>query len=147
MTFNILRVILKANKMKEQIDIFEEYSKEIEMDVQLDRINVLDKQFSLPNTKHKWLTRLMRAKRELIRLVDEKDHYIHRVMTKDNPLNLSKSAIANRVESQIDYKTLQKQIKEQEILVEYLDGSVNKIFSQMGFDFRNLVELLKMEQL
>ena len=133
--------------MKEQIDIFEEYSKEIEMDVQLDRINVLDKQFSLPNTKHKWLTRLMRAKRELIRLVDEKDHYIHRVMTKDNPLNLSKSAIANRVESQIDYKTLQKQIKEQEILVEYLDGSVNKIFSQMGFDFRNLVELLKMEQL
>lgn len=132
---------------KEPFELLEEYSKEIELDTSIDVTNILDKQFSSPNTKHKWLFRLMKSKRELIRLIEEKDNFLNSAMNKDNPLKLSKAAMANKLDSLEDYKKLQKKIKEQEILVEYLDSSVNKIFSQMGFDFRNLVELLKMEQL
>lgn len=132
---------------KEPFELLEEYSKEIELDTSIDVTNIMDKQFSSPNTKHKWLFRLMKSKRELIRLIEEKDNFLNSAMNKDNPLKLSKAAMANKLDSLDDYKKLQKKIKEQEILVEYLDSSVNKIFSQMGFDFRNLVELLKMEQL
>jgi hypothetical protein len=132
---------------EEPIDLLEKYSKEIEMDTNIDVTNILEKQLSCPNVKHKWLFRLMKAKKHLIDLVELKDNFVNNVMSKDNPLKLSKAVISNKLETQGDYKELQKRIKEQEILVEYLDSSVNKIFSQMGFDFRNLVELLKMEQL
>lgn len=132
---------------KEPMDLLETYSKEIEMDTSIDVTNIMEKQLSCPNVKHKWLFRLMKAKKELIDLVELKDNFVNNVMNKDNPLKLSKAVIANKLETQGDYKNLQKRIKEQEILVEYLDSSVNKIFSQMGFDFKNLVELMKMEQL
>lgn len=132
---------------KEPMDLLETYSKEIEMDTSIDVTNIMEKQLSCPNVKHKWLFRLMKAKKELIDLVELKDNFINNVMNKDNPLKLSKAVMANKLETQGDYKELQKRIKEQEILVEYLDSSVNKIFSQMGFDFKNLVELMKMEQL
>lgn len=132
---------------KEPMDLLETYSKEIEMDTSIDVTNIMEKQLSCPNVKHKWLFRLMKAKKELIDLVELKDNFVNNVMNKDNPLKLSKAVIANKLETQGDYKNLQKRIKEQEILVEYLDSSVNKIFSQMGFDFRNLTELMKMEQL
>lgn len=133
--------------MKEPMELIEEYSKEIEMDTTIDVTNVMDKQLSCPNTKHKWLFRLIKAKKQLIDLVEEKDNFLNNALSKDNPLKLSKAVIANKMESQMDYKTLQRKIKEQELLVEYLDSSVNKIFSQMGFDFKNLTELMKMEQL
>jgi hypothetical protein len=132
---------------EEPMDLLEKYSKEIEMDTSIDVTNIMEKQLSCPNVKHKWLFRLMKAKKHLIDLVELKDNFVNNIMSKDNPLKLSKAVIANRLETQGDYKELQKRIKEQEILVEYLDSSVNKIFSQMGFDFKNLVELMKMEQL
>lgn len=132
---------------KEPMDLLEEYSKEIEMDTSIDVTNIMEKQLSCPNVKHKWLFRLMKAKKHLIDLVELKDNFVNNVMNKDNPLKLSKAVISNKLETQGDYKELQKKIREQEILVEYLDSSVNKIFSQMGFDFKNLVELMKMEQL
>jgi predicted transcriptional regulator len=125
----------------------DEYAREIESDTSIDVTNILEKQFSSPNTKHKWLYRLAKEKRELLKMVDEKDSYLSQIMNKDNPLRLSKAAISNKLDSQEDYKKLQKTIKEQEILVEYLENSVNKIFSQMGYDFKNLVDLMKMEQL
>jgi hypothetical protein len=132
---------------KEPMDLLETYSKEIEMDTSIDVTNIMEKQLSCPNLKHKWLFRLMKAKKELIDLIELKDNFVNNVMNKDNPLKLSKAVISNKLETQGDYKGLQKRIREQEILVEYLDSSVNKIFSQMGFDFKNLVELMKMEQL
>jgi hypothetical protein len=132
---------------KEPIELLEVYSKEIEMDTSIDVTNIMEKQLSCPNVKHKWLFRLMKAKKDLIELIDSKDNFVNNIMNTDNPLKLSKAVISNKLESQIDYKTLQKKIKYQEILVEYLDSSVNKIFSQMGFDFKNLIELMKMEQL
>jgi predicted nuclease with TOPRIM domain len=113
----------------------------------IDVTNIMEKQLSSPNVKHKWLFRLMKAKKHLIDLVELKDSFVNNVMNKDNPLKLSKAVISNKLETQGDYKELQKKIREQELLVEYLDSSVTKIFSQMGFDFKNLVELMKMEQL
>ena len=133
--------------MKDPIAQIDEYAKEIEMDTSIDVTNIMEKQLSCPNTKHKWLFKLIKAKKNLIDLVEAKDFYIQNKLAKDNPLNLSKSVIANKAESQMEFRALQKSIKEQELLVEYLDSSVNKIFSQMGFDFKNLVDLMKMEQL
>jgi len=133
--------------MKEPLQLLEEYSKEIEIDTQIDITNIMDKQFSSPNVKHKWLYRLTKSKKDLFDLIDAKDDYINGIMDKDNPLNLSKAVLSNKAERNKDFKSIKKKIKEQELLVEFLDSAVNKIFTQIGFDFKNIVELMKMEQL
>jgi cell division protein FtsL len=132
---------------KDPMELMDDYSKEIEIDTQIDVTNIMDKQLSSPNMKHKWLYRMIKTKKHLLDLIEMKDAFINTALNKDNPLRLSKAIVANKLETQGDFKNLQKMIKEQELLVEFLDSSVNKIFSQMGFDFRNLVELMKMEQL
>ncbi len=107
----------------------------------------MEKQFSSPNVKHKWLFRLMQARRDYITLENARDSYVHNILNNDNPLQLSKSVVEKKIHSQAEYRILVNKIKEQEILIAYLDAAVNKIFTQIGFDFKNLVELMKMEQL
>lgn len=131
--------------MKSAMEILEDYAKEIETDTQIDASNVMDKQLSSPNVKHKWLYRLMKCKKHLLDIIDQKEQFVQEALTINNPLNLSKVNITNKVGSDPAYRLLQKNIKDQELLVEYLDMAVNKIFSQIGFDFKNLVELMKME--
>lgn len=132
---------------KDPMILLEEYSKEIEMDTQIDVTNVMEKQLSSPNTKHKWLFRLMKSKKALLDLIELKENFLNGALLKDNPLRLSKAVVASKLETQADFKNIQKKIKEQELVVEFLDGAVNKIFTQIGFDFKNIVELMKMEQL
>jgi hypothetical protein len=132
---------------KQPMELMEDYSKEIEMDTQIDVTNVMENQLSAPNVKHKWLFRLIKSKKQLLELVEIKENFLNNALQKDNPLKLSKAVVASKLESQMDFKSIQKKIKEQELLVEFLDSAVNKIFSQIGFDFKNIVELLKMEQL
>ena len=128
------------------LDLIDQYAKEIEMDTNIDRLNVMDKQLSSPNIKHKWLFRVIKVKRNLLRLQEAKEVMIQQEM-ESNTLRLSKAIIMSRVESNSEAKKLTRQIKEHELLIEYLDRAVDKIFSQMGFDFRNLVELIKLETL
>lgn len=132
--------------MEKGEDLARKYAAEMEIDTDIDIINLKDKQFSSPRVKHKWLYRLMQAKRNLYTLMDAKEQIMNQRLS-DNPLGLSKKVIATKVESDADIRMLSKEIREYEILVDYLDASVNKILGQMGFDFKNLVELIKMEQL
>ena len=134
---------MENNKIYERI---EQYAKEIEEDTSIDIVNLRDKQFSSPQTKHKWLYKMTMEKKRLLELYEKKDQIM---VTKniDNPLQLSRAAMKAKADKDDDVIELNKEIKKQELLVEYLDAAVNKIFSQMGFDFKNLVELIKMEQL
>ncbi len=131
--------------MEDALILIDKYAKEIQEDTSIDRLNIMDKQLSSPNVKHKWLFRTIMAKKGLIELVDQKDQLLIDAL-KTNTLSISKNALAASIEKHPANKKLINDIKKQELLVEYLDRSVDKIFSQMGFDFKNLVELLKLEQ-
>jgi hypothetical protein len=120
---------------KDPMDLIETYSKEIEMDTSIDVTNIMEKQLSSPNVKHKWLFRLMKAKKHLIDLVELKDSFINTVMNKDNPLKLSKAVISNKLETQGDYKDLQKKIDHKIIATirrqehSYLTTQLKKVLS------------------
>jgi len=133
--------------MKNALELLDEYAKEMDMDTQIDSTNIMEKQLSSPNVKHKWLYRHMKSKKILIDLVEQKEGFINNTLHNNNPLHLSKAVVAAKAGNDPTYKELQRAIKDQELLVEYLDTNIGKILSQMGFDFRNLVELMKMEQL
>lgn len=132
--------------MENPSELIEKYAKEIEVDTQLDVTNIMEKQLSAPNVKHKWLYRLTQTKRDLFKLLDKKEDMLQQELA-GNTLNLPKISVQRKLDSNPDMLKLNRLIREQELLIEYLDNNVNKIFSQIGFDFKNLVALMQMEQL
>ena len=52
----------------EEIDKFAE---ELDRDTQVDATNIMQRQLSAPNVRHKWLYRLVMAKKELIKLDEQ----------------------------------------------------------------------------
>jgi hypothetical protein len=132
--------------MENPLELIEKYAKEIELDTQIDITNIMEKQLSAPNIKHKWLYRMTQSKRQLFKLFELKEDMLSKELN-SNVLNLPKASISRKLDNSADMMKLNRLIREQELLIEYLDNNVNKVFSQMGFDFRNIVELMKMEQL
>ena len=133
--------------MKSASEIQDEFVKELEMDTQMDSTTVMDKMLSSANIKQKWLIRKIRAQRRLYDLIAAKDGFVNDKLNNDNPLRLSKAVMAAKAGSDPTYRELQKEIQDQELLVEYLDGTVNKVLTQMSYEFRAIVDLMKLEQL
>jgi Recombination, repair and ssDNA binding protein UvsY len=133
--------------MDNGLELIEKYAIEVDEDTKIDATNILDKQYSAPNMKHKWLFRLTKAKITLAKLAEEKETIFNHEFLHNNPTSLSKSIIKSKVDSSAKVAAINKNIIEYQLLVDYLERSVKDIFSQIGFDFKNLVELIKMEQL
>lgn len=132
--------------MENPLEMIEKYAKEIESDTQIDITNVMEKQLSAPNVKHKWLYRLTQTKRQLFKLLELKEDMLQKELA-GNTINIPKISVAKKLDNNPDMIKLNRLIREQELLIEYLDANVNKIFSQIGFDFKNIVALMQMEQL
>ncbi len=129
----------------ESFDLIEKYAAELDIDTQVDITNIMDKQLSAPNVRHKWLYKLVQAKQGLLALYDEKEALMQ-VKMAGNALPISNPSVKKKAESDVDVYAITKKIHRQELLVDYLDGAVKQI-NQIGFDFKNLVELMKMENL
>jgi hypothetical protein len=126
-------------------DEIDKYASELEMDTQVDSTNIFQKQLSAPNVRHKWLYRLVMCKKKLYILSEQKDNLINEMM-KTSRLPVSNIAARKNFEKEPNIVLLDKEISKQELLVDYLDSAVKQL-NQIGFDYRNLVELLKLEQL
>ena len=128
----------------------EEYSKEIIEDVKVDQLNLLDKQMILPTLKHKWVFRLIDAKRSLQKLNQRKKDIklsaleLYEKEMLNNPVKLPKTAVERKIDSSDKVKNINNEIEELELLVEYLE-KVEKVFSSMSYDFSTIAKLVAME--
>lgn len=123
------------------------YEKEVEIDTEIDATNVLAKQMSLPGIRHKWIYRLIQAKKGLLELMDQKEKIINSAIAKDSIGVTSQTAKRRNAENSSSVVEINKSIKDMELLVEYLDYVVNKVFAQVVWEIKNLVDLMKMETL
>lgn len=130
------------------MDILDKFKEEIVEDVKVDELNLLDKQMMLPSLKHKWVARLIDAKRELNRLNRKKkqlrDSVLEQFKKEGIPPGIPKANIDKKIDSSETIMNLQEEIEEKEIIVEYLE-KVEIIFKNMSFDLKNIVEINKME--
>jgi hypothetical protein len=130
------------------MDILNKFKEEIVNDVKVDELNLLDKQMMLPSLKHKWVARLIDAKRELNALNRKKKQLRESVLEefKKNgiPPGIPKATIDKKIDCSDAMLKLQEEIEEKEILVEYLE-KIEVIFKNMSFDLKNIVEINKME--
>ena len=130
-------------------DILNRYLEEASQDAALDVFTVKDVQSKLPGIKHKWVGRLIRTKKRLNDLIDEKDQLYTNLLTKAK--EQAKYKIADNVlEKSIAKSTavidINKQIKDYKLIIDFLERT-EKIFSSMTFDIKNLTEVMKIETL
>lgn len=128
--------------------IIEEFKKELQEDTRIDEMNLLEKQMMLPAIKHKWVARLIEEKRNLNKLNRKKKELKEKVfdtLQKNGiPTGIPKSNLDKKIESSESIIKINEDIENSEIIVEYLE-KIESIFKSMTFDFKNIVEITKME--
>ena len=130
------------------MDFFEKIKHEINSVLVLDRINLLEKQLMLPAIKHKWVARLIDQKRLKSSLETKKKllkaDVLKTLQDSGIPSNLPKAALDRKIESSDSILKIDEQIKETEIIIEYLE-KVENICRSLTYDIKNAVDLEKLE--
>ena len=129
--------------------MLKKYFEEVGKDLVLDDFNIKEQSMRLPARKHYWVAQLIKAKIERNQTFEKKKK-LKKDITKEviatSPVKLSQSAAEQAAERHESLSTLTSKIKELDLIIEYLE-KVEKTMSQMGFDIKNAVEIMKMEQI
>jgi len=131
------------------VELLKKYFEEVGKDLVLDDFNIKEQSMRLPARKHYWVAKLIQAKIERNQTFEKKKK-LKKNITKEviatSPVKLSQSAAEQAAERHESLSSLTSKIKELDIIIEYLE-KVEKTMSQMGFDIKNAVEIMKMEQM
>lgn len=130
------------------MDLFEKFQLEIKEDVKIDQINLLERQLMLPALKHKWVARLIENKRLKNQLEkkkkDLKEEVLKNLEKNGIPTGIPKVALQAKVDSSDVIHKINQEIENVNLVIEYLE-KVEKIFSSMTFDIKNITEISKLE--
>jgi len=131
------------------MEIVEKYIKEIEEDLKIDEFNIKEASLKTPGRKHFWVSRLINHKRNLYFLEQELEETSKKLVTETrekSPVAISSITLQNAVAESDVIKTLQLKIKEEKFLIELLEKT-EKTFSSLTYDIKNIVEIMKLEQM
>lgn len=133
--------------MDTPLDLLHTYQEELKKDIELNEMNLKEVQMKLPSIKHKWVSRLILAKKDLHEIMYNKKAAKNKVIEeikKNTPVKLSDLTIEKTAESHSSVTTMDGKIIYQELLVNYLE-KVENILARMSYDIKNLVDLTRME--
>jgi hypothetical protein len=131
------------------MEILKKYISEIGSELNIDEMNLKESSMRAPARKHFWVSRLITHKLELNEAKKLKEKTIKTLMSKvenDSPIAMSKINLEKSIENTDEIKTLNHQIKEHEMIVEYLE-KVEKIYSSLTYDIKNMVQMTSLEQM
>jgi len=131
------------------VELIERYKEEIDKDLIINEFNIKDVQLKLPSRKHFWAARLIDAKITHFKLVKRKKSLkesIAKRIINEAPVRVTQQTAEIAAESSEELQNITIEIKDYEFVIEYLE-KVEKIMSGMGFDIKNILEIMKMEQL
>tara|TARA_R100000315_G_C5202032_1_gene118907 strand:+ start:558 stop:953 length:396 start_codon:yes stop_codon:yes gene_type:complete len=131
------------------MNLLKKYIDEIGQDLVLDDFNLKEAQMRLPARKHFWVARLMDAKINRNKLISKKKKLKKEVVKKviaDSPVRITESAAESAAEKHESVSAINDNINELNAVIEYLE-KVEKIFSNMHWEIKNIVDINKMEQL
>jgi hypothetical protein len=127
--------------------ILDEYMEEMEADTKLDVFTAQTVQSKLPAIKHKWVGRLIRHKQTVIELeasLKTKKSTLLKQVKDEAPYKVSSPVAAKAIEDQPSVIDIRNKIAEQKLIISFLE-KVERIFSSMTFDIKNLTEIMKLE--
>lgn len=131
------------------MEILEKYIKDMEADLKIDEFSIKDASLKAPGKKHFWVGRLINHKRNIIKLEAEKEDMRKKIMVEmhaKSPIKLSTSVTWKSAEDNDIMRKLNTQIEEEKLIVEFLE-KCEKIFSSLTYDIKNIIDIMKLEQL
>ena len=121
---------------------------DIGQDLILNDLNLKEQQQRLPARKHFWVGRLIEAKikrNELIATKSKLKKDLVKKVIEDSPVRINQSSAEAATEKYESVSKLNKDIKEQDTIIEYLE-KVEKILGNMHWEIKNVIDMNKMEQ-
>lgn len=131
------------------MEILKRYISEINKELEINEMNLKESSMRAPARKHYWASRLINHKIELNTLVKSKNVLVKSLISKAeaaSPITLSKINLEKTVEATDEVKKINEEIKENESIVEYLE-KVEKIYSSLTYDIKNMIQMTSMEQM
>jgi len=131
------------------MEILEKYVQELEEFYKLDETNLTDKQMKLPSMKHRFVGIYIREKINLEKLIKQRKKLfrnIKKTLEEKSAVKLSDAKLEEIALTHADIISFDDKIEDSEMIIKFCD-KVEKILSNMTFDFKNLAELKKMEMI
>jgi hypothetical protein len=131
------------------MEILKRYILEISKELEINEMNLKEASMRAPARKHFWASKLINHKIELNTLVKSKNVLVKSLISKAeaaSPVTLSKINLEKTVEATDEVKKINEEIKENESIVEYLE-KVEKVYSSVTYDIKNMIQMTSMEQL
>lgn len=129
--------------------IIDQYKKEIEEELHVDEFNIKDVSMKTPGRKHFWVCKLIQHKRNLLNLKAERYNLkkeLVKLIQKESPVKVTTPVAEKTAYQHEKMVELQHRIDEQELIIEFLEKT-EKTFTSLSFDIKNIIEIMKMEQL
>jgi hypothetical protein len=131
------------------MEVYNKYKREIHEELKIDAFNIKDFAMLVPSKKHFWAARLNDHRIELSDLKIKKAKILRSLVEKADgasPVKLSKVNLEKMMEETPEIQELDAKIKEQEVLVTYLEDE-RWTYSKLTEDVKNIIEAIKLEQL
>ena len=131
------------------MEILKKYIDEVGKDLVLDDFNIKEVSLRLPARKHYWVAQLIKTKisrNQTFAKKRELKKNITREVIATSPVKLTQSAAEQAAERHDTLTELNNKIREFDVIIEYLE-KVEKVMSQMGFDVKNAIDIMKLEQM
>jgi hypothetical protein len=129
------------------MEVLQKYITELEIDVKLDELNLKESALTLPAKKAKWVSRLMIEKKNLNDLLASRSIHIKTIVNQiknESPIKLTGPSLERAAEQHESIKKIDNSIELQKHVVDFLER-VERTIHSIGFDIKNLIELIKME--
>ena len=131
------------------MSLLDQYIDEIEKDLQINEFNLKDSSMRTPARKHYWVSKLIRHKKNLLSLKQLRDSIKKEVVQKiieESPVKVTIPVAEKASYKHEKMLEISKKINDEELIIEFLEKT-EKTFSAVGFDIKNIIEIMKMEQL
>ncbi len=129
--------------------IIDQYKKEIEEELHVDEFNIKDVAMKTPGRKHFWVCKLIQHKRNLLNLKAERYNLkkeLVKLIQQESPIKVTLPIAEKTAYQHEKMIALQYSIDEQDLIIEFLEKT-EKTFTSLSFDIKNIIEIMKMEQL
>lgn len=130
----------ELSELEKTIKTFEQ---ELKDDLKMDELSIKEKAMLAPVIKHKWVARTSQHKRALMKLQNVKKLKL-KAISSSSPIPLSKVTLEMQATSSLEIMQLQEKIEDVEQIIEYLE-KIEKLTSSLTFDYKNVIDLQKLE--
>jgi hypothetical protein len=131
------------------MEILKRYVTDIAKELDINEMNLKESSMRAPARKHFWASKLISHKIELNTLKKTKDSIMKALVEKASnvsPVGLSKTSLEKSIENTEEIKKINDDLKEHESIIEYLE-KVEKIYSSITYDIKNMIQMTSMEQM